>query len=74
MNRGQARLFPIERVRQELDYILSEGNVRHLYITDSEINVDDQHAKESTASHQSSKEEAWLAWCGNLPLGIEPRD
>ena len=46
MNRGQVRLFPIERVRQELDYILSKSSVRHLYLTDSEINVDDQHAKQ----------------------------
>lgn len=45
MSRGQVRFFPIERIREELDFILSHPSVRHLYITDSEINIDDGHAK-----------------------------
>lgn len=46
VSRGRVRFFPVDRIRQELDFILQQDSIRHLYLTDSEINIDDDHAKQ----------------------------
>jgi len=69
MSRGQVRYFPIERIRDELDFILSHDGVRHLYITDSEINIDDEHAKNVLRTINALKRK--YRWNGAVTFHLE---
>jgi hypothetical protein len=69
IKRGQVRLFPIDRVRQELDFILSRHDVHHLYLIDSEINVDDKHAKQVLQTIKVLKKKH--GWNGAVTFHLE---
>lgn len=69
MSGGRVRFFPIERIRSELDFILRHDSVRHLYITDSEINVDDNHAKQVLRTINALKRK--YRWDGTVTFHLE---
>jgi radical SAM superfamily enzyme YgiQ (UPF0313 family) len=68
-SRGQVRFFPIGRIRTELDFILTHQAARHLYLADSEINIDDQHAKHVLRIIRDLKKKH--RWDGSVSFHLE---
>jgi radical SAM superfamily enzyme YgiQ (UPF0313 family) len=66
---GKVRSFPIERVERELSFVLKNHRVSHLYLADSEINVDDNHCKDLLRTLKRLKKE--FSWDGAVTFHLE---
>jgi len=66
---GRVRSFPIERIERELSFILKHRQFSHLYLADSEINVDDDHCKGLLRTLNRLKKE--YAWDGAVTFHLE---
>jgi radical SAM superfamily enzyme YgiQ (UPF0313 family) len=66
---GRVRSLPIERIERELSYILGNHRFSHLYLADSEINVDDDHCKQLLRTVVRLKKE--FSWNGAVTFHLE---
>jgi len=66
---GRVRAFPIERVERELSFVLSRDQFSHLYLADSEINVDNGHCKAVLRTLNRLKKEH--GWDGAVTFHLE---
>jgi radical SAM superfamily enzyme YgiQ (UPF0313 family) len=66
---GRVRAFPIERIERELAFVLSRDQFSHLYLADSEINVDNGHCKAILRSLNRLKKQ--YGWDGAVTFHLE---